>query len=264
MAWGENVHLEIRARRGCPPRQSHARARAPRECSGWTAARGNTKSAREPRQALHLRRSEVSPDCRGSLRRRLARLQHRPFLRAADGAPAGIGCPGSFWIRGNHDAESIITRQLSLPENTHQFSTRKAESMALDELNVTIHGRSYGRKAVTDNLAVGYPDPVAGHLNVGVLHTSADGREGHGELRSLQCRGVGGQGLRLLGARPRARPRGSCTRTRGSSSLATCRGATCVKPARGVASSSPLRTTRSVPRSSGRSTYFGGERAQWT
>ena len=99
-----------------------------------------------------------------------------------------------FLIRGNHDAESIITRQLSLPENTHQFSTRKAESMALDELNVTIHGRSYGRKAVTDNLAVGYPDPVAGHLNVGVLHTSADGREGHENYAPCSVEGLVAKG----------------------------------------------------------------------
>ena len=78
-----------------------------------------------------------------------------------------------FLIRGNHDADSVITRQLSLPENTHEFSTRKAESVAIEALNTTIHGRSYGRKAVTDDLSAGYPTPVAGQLNIGLLHTSA-------------------------------------------------------------------------------------------
>ena len=84
-----------------------------------------------------------------------------------------------FLIRGNHDADSVITRQLSLPENTREFSTRKAESIVVEALNTTIHGRSYGRKAVTDDLSIGYPASVTGHLNIGLLHTSADGREGH-------------------------------------------------------------------------------------
>ena len=99
-----------------------------------------------------------------------------------------------FLIRGNHDAESVITRQLSLPENVHGFSTRKAERIALDQLQVTIHGRSYGRKAVTDNLSVGYPDPIVGHLNVGVLHTSADGREGHEHYAPCSVEGLVAKG----------------------------------------------------------------------
>jgi exonuclease SbcD len=32
---------------------------------------------------------------------------------------------------------------------------------------------------VLDNLAANYKAPVSGHFNIGVLHTSADGREGH-------------------------------------------------------------------------------------
>ena len=99
-----------------------------------------------------------------------------------------------FLIRGNHDAESVITRKLSLPENVHELSTRKAESVALDELKVTIHGRSYSRKAVTDDLSVGYPAPVAGHLNVGVLHTSADGREGHENYAPCSVEGLVAKG----------------------------------------------------------------------
>ena len=42
-----------------------------------------------------------------------------------------------FLIRGNHDADSAITRHLSLPENVHELSTRKAESVTLNELKVT-------------------------------------------------------------------------------------------------------------------------------
>ena len=73
----------------------------------------------------------------------------------------------------------VITRQLSLPENVHEFSTREADSVSVEILNATIHWRSYGRKAVTEDLSVSYPVAVADQLNIGLLHTSADGREGH-------------------------------------------------------------------------------------
>ena len=46
-------------------------------------------------------------------------------------------------------------------------------------LKVAIHGQSFKQREVLDNLAAGYKPPVSGHFNIGVLHTSADGREGH-------------------------------------------------------------------------------------
>ena len=99
-----------------------------------------------------------------------------------------------FLIRGNHDADSVITRKLTLPENTHEFSTRRAESVAVEALNTTIHGRSYGRKAVTDDLSAGYPTPVIGQLNIGLLHTSADGREGHERYAPCSVEGLVARG----------------------------------------------------------------------
>jgi len=84
-----------------------------------------------------------------------------------------------FLIRGNHDAASVITRQLHLPDNVFEFPTRKADTVEIEELGVAIHGRSYGKKAVLEDLSAGYPAPVAGHLNVGLLHTCAGGRPGH-------------------------------------------------------------------------------------
>jgi DNA repair exonuclease SbcCD nuclease subunit len=46
----------------------------------------------------------------------------------------------------------------------------------LEELNVSIHGQSYGKKDLGDDLSLGYPSPDAGCFNIGLLHTSADGR----------------------------------------------------------------------------------------
>lgn len=82
-------------------------------------------------------------------------------------------------LRGNHDAESLMTRQLTLPANVQTFATRKAETIRLEALGVALHGRSFPNRHVTDNLVTGYPPPVAGMLNIGVLHTALDGRPGH-------------------------------------------------------------------------------------
>ena len=84
-----------------------------------------------------------------------------------------------YIVAGNHDAASKITKQLKLPENVHLFSADKPETFAIDELNVAIHGQSFAKPAVKTDLSHNYPAPLAGHFNIGVLHTCAAGREGH-------------------------------------------------------------------------------------
>ncbi len=85
----------------------------------------------------------------------------------------------AFIISGNHDAAGRMTLTLPYPDNVHLFSSRKPETHILEDLHVAIHGQSFPKAAVTDNLALGYPDPVPGHFNIGLLHTSLTGREGH-------------------------------------------------------------------------------------
>ncbi len=84
-----------------------------------------------------------------------------------------------FVIWGNHDAESEMTKKLTLPDNVTVFSHRKPEIHILDELKVALHGQSFKDKAVVENLALGYPEPVAGHYNIGVLHTALEGYSAH-------------------------------------------------------------------------------------
>lgn len=84
-----------------------------------------------------------------------------------------------FLLYGNHDAESLMTRRLTLPANVSLFSSRKAETFHLPHLNVALHGQSFRQRDVTDNLVSGYPAPVAGRFNIGVLHTGLGGMEGH-------------------------------------------------------------------------------------
>lgn len=84
-----------------------------------------------------------------------------------------------FLLYGNHDAESEMTKKLTLPDNVIAFSARKPELHKLDDLKVAIHGQSFREKAIVDNLALGYLDPVPGYYNIGVLHTALEGYSAH-------------------------------------------------------------------------------------
>lgn len=99
-----------------------------------------------------------------------------------------------FAISGNHDAENRLTRRLALPPNVTLFSADKAESVQLEPLGVWIHGQSFKQAEVLEDLSRNYPSPRAHCFNIGLLHTSADGREGHAayapcSLDSLRSKG---------------------------------------------------------------------------
>jgi DNA repair protein SbcD/Mre11 len=82
-------------------------------------------------------------------------------------------------ITGNHDAASRITKGLRLPENVHVLGNRKPESWTSETLGVAVHGQGYADQATTTDISLGYPTPVSGLFNIGLLHTSANGRPGH-------------------------------------------------------------------------------------
>lgn len=84
-----------------------------------------------------------------------------------------------YLIAGNHDAASVISRKLSLPDNVHSFSTRSPETREVAGLPVSIHGRGFPNRAVPENLVTDYPPAVAGRFNLGLLHTSLTGKSGH-------------------------------------------------------------------------------------
>lgn len=95
---------------------------------------------------------------------------------------------------GNHDAESEITKRLPLPDNVHVFSARAAETVRLESAAVALHGRSFHKRETTENLVPGYPPPVPGFFNIGVLHTALEGDAQHAayapcSLRELVARG---------------------------------------------------------------------------
>jgi DNA repair protein SbcD/Mre11 len=82
-------------------------------------------------------------------------------------------------VAGNHDAESKLTRSLRFPDNVRVLGTRKPETARYEEIGLAVHGQGFATPAVLDDLSVGYPAPLNGLVNVGLLHTSVDGRPGH-------------------------------------------------------------------------------------
>ena len=84
-----------------------------------------------------------------------------------------------FIVQGNHDAHGVITRQVSWPDNVKLFSSRSAETVHWAEIGVAIHGRSFPDRAVPEDLVPDYPPAVPGCFNIGLLHTSLTGMEGH-------------------------------------------------------------------------------------
>jgi DNA repair exonuclease SbcCD nuclease subunit len=97
-------------------------------------------------------------------------------------------------IAGNHDASNKMTRILRLPDNVRVLAHDHPETVQVPGLDVAIHGQSFARPAVTENLAVAYPAPVSGFTNIGLLHTGLSGADGHERyapctLEDLRLRG---------------------------------------------------------------------------
>ena len=84
-----------------------------------------------------------------------------------------------FIVQGNHDAKSVISRRLKLPQNVQVFPSRKPETFRIAELEVAIHGRSFPHRKVEEDWVPDYPEAVAEAFNIGMLHTSLGGRPGH-------------------------------------------------------------------------------------
>ena len=99
------------------------------------------------------------------------------FVRAL-GRLERAGIP-SFIVKGNHDAESQIANKLPYPESARIFSSRAAQSHHIDELRVSLHGRSFASRLVGEEFVTSYPARREGYFNIGLLHTALDGTRGH-------------------------------------------------------------------------------------
>lgn len=107
------------------------------------------------------------------------------FDREADTADAGrffaaqmsrlahVGVP-VLVAAGNHDA--VCPRATRHPGSVRWFPTGAAATHVFDRLGVAVHGQGLADPAEPGDLAAGFPAPLPGYLNLGVLHTSLDGR----------------------------------------------------------------------------------------
>lgn len=93
-------------------------------------------------------------------------------------------------ISGNHDAQSNMTKKLPWPANVHSLSVRKPETKYYDALQVAVHGQGFAKREVTDDLSERYPLAAPGYLNIGLLHTSLDGKPGHAPYAPCTVEGL--------------------------------------------------------------------------
>ncbi|MER8434216.1 metallophosphoesterase family protein [Mesorhizobium caraganae] len=87
-----------------------------------------------------------------------------------------------FIIRGNHDALSKITRELTYPETVKVYGGR-AEAISIDlgdrATPVVIHGLSFAQAQCPESLVGKFKTRVDGAVNIALLHTSLAGTPGH-------------------------------------------------------------------------------------
>lgn len=84
-----------------------------------------------------------------------------------------------YLILGNHDSREEMIRHVPWPANVTLFDHKRPHTVRHATLPVALHGMSYPKREVTENLVPGYPAPVAGCFNIGLLHTNVGGNSRH-------------------------------------------------------------------------------------
>lgn len=84
-----------------------------------------------------------------------------------------------YLILGNHDSREEMSRHVPWPANVILFDHKRPQTVRHPMLPVALHGMSYPKREVTENLVTSYPGPVGGCFNIGVLHTNAGGNSQH-------------------------------------------------------------------------------------
>lgn len=97
-------------------------------------------------------------------------------------------------IRGNHDADSVLTRNLRLPDGATLLAHKTPETLCFDDLGLAFHGQSFATRAVTENIARAYPAPLPGLFNIGLLHTAAGGSTAHANYAPCSIEQLAGHG----------------------------------------------------------------------
>lgn len=90
------------------------------------------------------------------------------------------GCVTALLL-GNHDARSRHLCHALLPQSARVLGRARPETWQPPGLAVAVHGWSAPEVAPGTDVALSYPEALPGVFNLGVLHTSAEGRRGHAD-----------------------------------------------------------------------------------
>lgn len=82
-------------------------------------------------------------------------------------------------VSGNHDATSILTRELRWPDTVTYCRADEPSTVRFEALRLAVHGHGYASRWEHKDLSQTYPAPIPGWANVGLLHTSAEGHPAH-------------------------------------------------------------------------------------
>ena len=93
-------------------------------------------------------------------------------------------------VTGNHDTLSVVSRELRWPANVTYLSADRAETQRLDDLGLAVHGHGYAQRWEQADLSATYPPRVPGWVNIGLLHTSAEGHPNHGIYAPCSVNGL--------------------------------------------------------------------------
>lgn len=85
----------------------------------------------------------------------------------------------AYLILGNHDSRDEMTRRVPWSANVTLFDHKRPHTVRHPTLRVALHGMSYPKREVTENLVPSYPAPIAGCFNIGLLHTNVGGSAQH-------------------------------------------------------------------------------------
>ncbi len=98
-------------------------------------------------------------------------LKSRAFLITQLTRAGAAGVP-IVLIRGNHDALLDHTAYGDLGPDIHLLHK---DNPSVEIAGVMFHGLSFEKSHVANSFLPGYPAPVAGRTNVGLMHTSLGG-----------------------------------------------------------------------------------------
>jgi exonuclease SbcD len=103
-----------------------------------------------------------------------------------------------YITRGNHDAMSRITKELTFDGSAVTIFTHKADMHLPNRIGgspvVAVHGVSFRDRHAPDSLLPGFQPPRPDTINIGIMHTSLDGAPNHdvyapSSLAELQASG---------------------------------------------------------------------------